>query len=52
MLVFKKLFMIVLVALLVAGLYGCKKEGPAEQAGKKIDKALGDAKDKLDEATK
>jgi hypothetical protein len=49
---FKKLFMIVLVALLVAGIYGCKKEGPAERAGKRIDKAIEDAKNKLDDATK
>ena len=52
MLVFKKLFMIVLVALLVAGIYGCKKEGPAERAGKRIDQAIEDAKEKLDDATK
>jgi len=52
MLVFKKLFMIVLVALLVAGLYGCKKEGPAERAGKNIDKAFEGAKEAVDDATK
>jgi hypothetical protein len=48
----KKLFMILVVVFLVAGIYGCKKEGPAEQAGKDLDKAMGDAKEKLDDATK
>ena len=49
---FKKLFMILVIALLVAGIYGCKKEGPAERAGKNIDNALEDAKEKLDDTTK
>jgi uncharacterized protein YjbJ (UPF0337 family) len=44
--------MIMVVALLIAGIYGCEKEGPAEKAGKKLDQAMEDAKDKLDEATK
>ena len=35
--------MIVVIALLVTGIYGCKKEGPAERAGKQIDKAFDDA---------
>ncbi|MES1982575.1 MAG: hypothetical protein V4443_08865 [Pseudomonadota bacterium] len=25
---------------LMAGMYGCKKEGPAEQAGRKLDNAV------------
>jgi hypothetical protein len=49
---FKKLFMIVVIVLLVAGIYGCKKEGPAERAGKDIDKAMEDTKEKLDDVTK
>jgi hypothetical protein len=48
----KKLFMILVVMFLVTGIYGCKKEGPAEQAGKDLDKAMEDAKEKLDDATK
>ena len=48
----KKLCMIVVIALLVAGIYGCKKEGPAERAGKNIDNALECAKEKLDDTTK
>jgi hypothetical protein len=31
---------------------GCEKEGPAEKAGKEIDKAFNTAKDKINEATK
>jgi hypothetical protein len=27
-------------AVLIAGLYGCQKEGPAERAGKQVDKAV------------
>jgi len=49
---FKKLCMIVVATLLVAGVYGCKKEGPAERAGKNIDNALESAKEKLDDNTK
>jgi hypothetical protein len=40
---FKKLLLIVVIVLLGAGIYGCKKEGPAERAGKQIDKAFDDA---------
>lgn len=42
----------VLAISLAAGTYGCKKEGPAERAGKEFDRALEKAKDKIDEATK
>lgn len=48
----KKLFMMLVVVFFVAGVYGCKKEGPAERAGKNIDKAMEDVKEKVDEATK
>ena len=48
----KKLFMILVVVFLVTGIYGCKKEGPAERAGKNVDQAMEDAKEKLDDATK
>lgn len=48
----KKLCMILIITLLVAGIYGCKKEGPAERAGKNIDNALEGAKEKLDDTAK
>ena len=48
----KKFLMLAIAVLLLAGFYGCKKEGPAERAGKKIDRAVDDVKKKLDEATK
>ena len=48
----KKLIMLSVIVLLVAGIYGCKKEGPAERAGKNIDNALEGAKEKLDDTTK
>ena len=48
----KRLMIIAIVWFLVAGVYGCKKEGTAERAGKKLDNAMEDAKDKLDDATK
>ena len=47
-----KLVMIFVVSALTVGIYGCKKEGPAERAGKQIDKAVEDAKKTVDDATK
>jgi hypothetical protein len=38
------------VGVLAAGLSGCKKEGPAERAGKSIDKAAEKTGDKLEKA--
>ena len=52
MLFFKKLFLILAITLLLGGMYGCEKEGPAERAGKNIDKALESARDTVDDATK
>ena len=49
---FKKLLMILVFVVFVAGIYGCEKEGPAERAGKDLDKAMESAKEKLDDATK
>ena len=51
----KRICMSIIVALalgmLVAGLSGCqKKEGPAERAGKEIDKAAEKAGEKIDKA--
>jgi len=48
----RKFFMLAVAVLLLAGFYGCKKEGPAEKAGKKIDKAVDDARKTFDDATK
>ena len=41
---------VLLVVVLVAAAVACEKEGPAEQAGKKIDEAVEEAGDKLGEA--
>ena len=38
------------LAILVAGLSGCKKEGPMEKTGKEIDKAADKAGEKLEKA--
>ena len=47
---FTVLFVLVMLALAFAQI-GCEK-GPAEKAGKEIDKAVDTTKDKIDEATK
>lgn len=47
-----KFVMVFVVAAMTVGIYGCKKEGPAERAGKKIDKAIEDAKKTFDDAAK
>ncbi|MDO8283262.1 MAG: hypothetical protein Q7U10_11690 [Thermodesulfovibrionia bacterium] len=49
---FKKALMLMLAVSLTAGVFGCKKEGAGERAGKAVDKALDDAKKKLDDVTK
>ena len=48
----RKILMIVVALSLTVSVCSCKKEGPAERAGKEIDRAFDNAKDKLDEATK
>jgi hypothetical protein len=35
---------------LMAGMYGCKQEGPAEQAGKKLDNAVEKTGDQVEKA--
>lgn len=47
----KKILMIAAAVSLLTGVYGCKKEGPAERTGKEIDKAMDDFKKKLDDAS-
>jgi hypothetical protein len=51
-LLLKKVIMLMATILLVAGLFGCEKEGPAEKAGKQIDKVFEDVKDKAEDASK
>jgi hypothetical protein len=50
----KKLVQSIITALLVivlsVGLSGCTKEGPAEKAGKQIDKAIEKAGDRIEKA--
>lgn len=42
----------VAVCVLVVGLLGCKKEGPAERAGKELDKAGDSIKDAVNDLKK
>jgi len=45
-----KKFMIALVLVIsVFGIVGCEEKGPAEKAGKKLDKAAEDAADKVND---
>ncbi|ANG62712.1 hypothetical protein A8C75_09600 [Marinobacterium aestuarii] len=41
---------VLFTTVLLAALPGCEKEGPAEQAGKEVDKAMQEAGDKLEQA--
>lgn len=45
----KGLTLCIALALLI-GLWGCAEEGPAEKAGKKIDKAVEQAGEQMDKA--
>lgn len=40
------------ISMLVLALGGCQKEGPAEKAGKQVDKTLSNASDKIESAVK
>ena len=42
----KRIITLFLIATLTLPLMGCKEEGPAEKAGKQIDQAYEDAKEK------
>jgi hypothetical protein len=50
----KKIFQSVITALimlfLIVGLSGCKKEGPMERAGKKVDQTIEKAGEQIDKA--
>lgn len=48
----KKLSILSISLLIAAGLSACEKKGPAEKAGEKIDKAVEQAKDKVQDAIK
>ncbi|MFC1845453.1 hypothetical protein ACFLZ5_11805 [Thermodesulfobacteriota bacterium] len=48
----KKILILMTLALFVALQTGCEKEGTAEKAGKEVDKAYDAAKDKFKEVTK
>lgn len=39
-----------IIALAIAGLAGCEREGPMERAGEKIDNAAEEAGDKIEDA--
>ena len=52
MLLLRKIVILVAAVVFVAGLFGCEKEGPAEKAGKKVDKVFEDVKDKVEDASK
>ena len=56
---FKNIFVVVFMILITAGITGCEKEGPMEQAGKAVDEAvkdtgdtIADAKEKMEETVK
>jgi len=46
----RSIIVALVVGILVAGLSGCKKEGPMERTGKEIDKAAEKTGDKLEKA--
>jgi hypothetical protein len=45
-----KLLSILLVVVLLGAFVACEQEGPAEQAGEKIDEAVEEAGDQMEEA--
>jgi hypothetical protein len=45
-----KVLLILCSVMIVIAFIGCKKEGPAEKAGRQIDKAVEKTGDKLEEA--
>jgi len=48
----KKLLIFCFIGFFACGLVGCKKEGAAEKAGKKVDQAIDSAKKEVEKATK
>jgi len=49
--ILRKVFLVLCGGMMVVSFSACKKEGPAERAGKQIDEAAGKAGKKIDEAT-
>lgn len=47
----KKLSLPVLITLIIIGLVGCEKQGPAEKAGEKIEDASEKMGEKIEDAT-
>jgi hypothetical protein len=45
-----KMLGVLLMVLLIAAFAACEQEGPAEQAGEKIDQAVDEAGDKMEKA--
>lgn len=48
--VIKSIVAVLVLGCLVAGVSGCKKEGPMERTGKEIDKAAEKTGDKIEQA--
>lgn len=52
MTILKKVFLVFAAGMIMVSFTACKKEGPAERAGKSIDETLGKTGDKIEEAGK
>jgi len=50
--ILKKIILFFFSCMIIVSFTACKKEGPAERAGKKIDETVEKAGDKVKEATK
>lgn len=48
--IFKSIFVFVFMSLMLVGMTGCEKEGPMEEAGKAVDKAVKDTGDNIADA--
>ena len=48
--ILRKVFWVFCSGIIIVSFTACKKEGPAERAGKKIDKTIEKAGDKIEEA--
>jgi hypothetical protein len=48
--ILRKVFWVLCSGIIIVSFTACKKEGPAERAGKKIDKTIEKAGDKIEEA--
>ena len=49
---FKKLFLVLVAAVVTLSLGACERKGPMEKAGEKVDKAAERTGDKIKDATK